>query len=95
MLVTKTGGHLIDERGYEVTPLSYTKYKDEINNFPEGSKITIDQYWDRWDIDTHQTTILKGNCITFSVEKVKEETSNYNNDEGDVSDANNGDSESN
>lgn len=110
MLVTKIGGHLIDERGYEVTPLSYNKYKDEINNFPEGSKIIIDQYWDNWDIDTHQTTILKGNCLTFTVEDndslkgdetlpletvETETTSNYTNNEEGVVIADDGDSESN
>lgn len=109
MIVTKTGGHLLDERGYEVTPLSYAKYKDEINNFPEGSKITINSYWDSWDIDTHQTTILKGNCITFTVEDNEalkgdttspletdetETTLNYNSNEEGVVIADDGDSES-
>ena len=109
MQVTKTGGHLIDERGYDVTPLSFTKYKEQINSFPEGSKITINNYWDSWDIDTHQTTVLKGNCLTFTVEDNEslkgsktlpletenETTLNYNNNEEGVVIADDGDSESN
>jgi len=110
MQVTKTGGHLLDDRGYDVTPLSFAKYKDQINSFPEGSKITINNYWDSWDIDTHQATVLKGNCLTFTVEDndalkgdktspletVEPETTlNYTNNEEGVVIGNDGDSESN
>jgi len=99
LIATVKDGFLRTDDGKCVVTLDRNLYKDVTSKLKEGDVVKIENYWDHWSINATNEEILKGRCITFTVEnnieEVKEETSNYNNDEGDVSDANNGDSESN
>lgn len=109
LIATVKDGFLRTDDGKSIVTLNRNLYDDVTSKLKEGDVVKIENYWDRWTINATNEEILKGRCITFTVEDNEslkgsktlpletenETTLNYTNNEEGVVIADDGDSESN
>lgn len=68
LIATVKDGFLRTDDGRSIVTLNRNLYDDVTSKLKEGDVVKIENYWDRWTINATNEEILKGRCITFTVE---------------------------